>query len=99
MRVEFEGKCRKAITKTSASGNMYHQLDIEEKVKTNNPDEPAVYVEWKNLYFNPNDTSIKVKELENKKVKATFNFFPSNRVVGEKIYQDIKVTLIDVKEI
>lgn len=93
MKTEFKGICSRFVGKTSSSGNLYYMVDLTETIETGNPDEPKKDITFKNLYFNIGKPIEDVSSFVGRQVSASITVFPSERKVGDNIYQDIKLKL------
>lgn len=93
MKSQLKGICTKFVGKTSNTGNLYYQVDLTESIETGNPDEPKKDITFKDLYLNIGKPIENHTQFIGRSVVADISVFPSDRRVGEKVYQDIKLKL------
>lgn len=93
MKSKLKGICTKFVGKTSNTGNLYYQVDLTETIETGNPDEPKKDITFKDLYLNIGKPIDNHTQFIGRSVEADISVFPSDRRVGDKIYQDIKLKL------
>lgn len=93
MKSSLKGICTKFAAKTSNTGNLYYQVDITETIETGNPDEPKKDITFKDLYLNIGKPIENHGSFVGRQVEADISIFPSDRRVGERVYQDIKLKL------
>ncbi len=97
MKVTTEAICTRFVSKVSGSGNTYYQVDLTETIETGNPDIPKIDRTFKDLYYNIGKAVENHSEFIGMRVVAGITIYPIDRKVGEKVYQDIKLTLESIE--
>lgn len=97
MKVITEAICSRFVAKTSQSGNLYYQVDLTETVETGNPEQPKIDRSFRDLYLNTGYPIVNHQDYIGRKVEAEIVIYPTERQVGDKTYQDIKLKLEQIR--
>lgn len=85
--------------KVSGQGNTYYMLDLLETTDFKDEKEQFIKREWNDLYFTPEDKTLDVVNLKDKRVNAYLSFYPMQRKSGERIFNEIRCAIADLEEI
>lgn len=87
-----------AQRKVSGQGNVYYLIDLVENTGINNEEGQPITRDWQSLYYMPEHKEENVLKHKSQMAMVTLTFYPIVRRVGEKEYQDIRVSVIELKE-
>ena len=96
MKTNQNLKVTKIIKKVSGQGNTYYEVDAIEDLGIEDGQGSTIKREWKKMYFKDDTNLINVFSTENEYCNVILNFYPMDRKVGDKIYQDIKVNIVSI---
>jgi hypothetical protein len=85
--------------KVSGQGNTYYMLDLLETTEFKDENQQFIKRTWPQLYFTPEDKTLDVVNLKDKRVNAYFSFYPQSRKSGDRVFHEIRCAIADLEEI
>ena len=99
MKSEAKVKINAIRRKKSASGNIYCEVDFEEKTENDDSEFDMPITKWESVYCPKDISQEDVIALTGCFVKIFFNIFNSKRKHNDKVYDNLKMSIDLIEKI
>lgn len=85
--------------KIAVSGNVYHEIEVEETLPVKDENGKNISKTWQKLYMPEVKNEDFLRECVGTEVKMKANLYFHERMVETRKYQDLRLTVIDINDI